>query len=93
VQVSVEFDWDPRKAEANERKHRVRFEVAVKVFADPYREDFDATREGDGEVRRKVVGRVNDRLLSLVYTVRDGAFRVISARQANVQERRRYGYR
>jgi uncharacterized DUF497 family protein len=92
VRVSVEFDWDPRNAEANERKHRVRFEVAVKVFADPYREDFDP-REGDGEVRRKVVGRVNDRLLSLVYPVRDGVFRVISARQANVQERRRYGYR
>ena len=89
----MEFDWDPRKAEANERKHRVRFEVAVKVFADPCREDFDVTREGDGEARRKVVGRVNDRLLSLVYTVRDDAFRVISARQANVQERRRYGYR
>jgi len=89
----MEFDWDPRKAELNERKHRVRFEVAVKVFADAYRRDFDVTRDGDGESRRKVVGRVDDRLLSLVYTVRDGAVRVISARQANVQERRRYGHR
>lgn len=89
----MDFDWDPDKAVSNERKHGVRFEVAQKVFADPDREDFDVTRQDEGEPRRKVVGRVNGRLLSLVYTTREGVVRMISARQANVQERRRYGYR
>jgi len=29
------FDWDPDKAEVNERKHGVRFNEANTVFADP----------------------------------------------------------
>ncbi|MGH2779907.1 MAG: BrnT family toxin [Thermoleophilaceae bacterium] len=29
------FEWDPAKAEANERKHGVSFEEAATVFGDP----------------------------------------------------------
>jgi uncharacterized DUF497 family protein len=49
----LDLDWDPGKAAANERKHGISFEVAVEVFADENRVDFDVTREADGEVRRR----------------------------------------
>lgn len=33
--MSLRFEWDPHKAEANLSKHEVSFEEAVTVFADP----------------------------------------------------------
>jgi uncharacterized DUF497 family protein len=30
------FEWDAAKAQANWRKHGVRFETAMRVFADPF---------------------------------------------------------
>jgi uncharacterized DUF497 family protein len=34
--VGYIFEWDPRKAEANARKHGVSFEEASTVFGDPF---------------------------------------------------------
>jgi len=31
----VIYEWDPKKAKANQRKHRVSFEEAATVFLDP----------------------------------------------------------
>ncbi|MBM4026775.1 MAG: BrnT family toxin [Planctomycetes bacterium] len=33
--MEFNFDWDPKKAILNRRKHRVSFEQAVAVFRDP----------------------------------------------------------
>jgi uncharacterized DUF497 family protein len=33
----VDFEWDAAKAEMNERKHGISFEVAVEVFEDTER--------------------------------------------------------
>ena len=87
------FEWDAAKASANLVKHGVRFEVATGVFADPTRADFDASHVEDGEVRRKVVGEIQGRLFTLVYTLRGEKMRIISARQSNAMEARRYADR
>lgn len=85
------FEWDDDKALANERKHRIPFDVAVRIFLDPDRIDFDASRDEEGEERRKVVGQIENKLFCLVYTRRaGGVIRIISARRANLQEIRRY---
>ncbi|AVO43965.1 BrnT family toxin [Phreatobacter cathodiphilus] len=88
---SLEFDWHDGKAAANVAKHRLRFDRAVAVFADPDRVDFDVSRAEDGEVRRKTVGRLDGRLTTVVYTLRGDVHWVISARRANKAEERRYG--
>jgi len=33
--VGYEFDWDPRKAQSNVRKHGITFEEASTAFGDP----------------------------------------------------------
>jgi uncharacterized DUF497 family protein len=33
----MEFDWDPKKSDANRKKQGVSFYDAAKVFADPQR--------------------------------------------------------
>jgi len=86
-----EFEWDEAKAEANLAKHRVPFSYATRVFLDSRMVDIDASRTGDREARRKAIGLVEGRLFVVVYTDRDGVYRLISARRTNLNEERAYG--
>jgi uncharacterized DUF497 family protein len=90
------FQWDEEKAEANWRKHGVRFDDAVSAFDDPHyviRQDcFEA------EDRWQIIGMADNWLLLLVvHTIRmdnqTEIFRIISARRINAEERRIYGNR
>ena len=36
ISMRVNFEWDPAKAASNLRKHGVSFELALRVFADPF---------------------------------------------------------
>lgn len=92
VEMPEEFEWDEAKAAANFSKHRVAFDVAIAVFLDPDRADFDTSRTGEGEERRKVVGVIAGRIFTVVYTKRGNVCRLISARRANAREVRAYGH-
>ena len=91
----MRFVWDSAKAEGNLKKHRVSFEIAARVFADPFALS-EQDRIEDGEHRWQTLGLVEGCLLLLVaHTVwddEDGAevIRIISARKAEPKERRRY---
>lgn len=85
------FDWAPWKADSNELKHGVTFGFAVGVFQDPLYVDVDASRDEDGEQRRKAIGMVEGKLYSIVYTNRGPAIWIISARRTNPKEDRLYG--
>jgi uncharacterized DUF497 family protein len=90
----VWFEWDEAKAKANERKHGVRFETAIRVFADPYALTEQDRIEG-GELRWQTIGAVGGFVLLLVaHTVRDEGqdeiIRIISARRAVRKEWKRY---
>jgi len=57
---------------------------------DPGMVEFDASHEGDAEVRQKAVGLIEGKLFVVVFTDRGGVCRIISARRANTKERRAY---
>lgn len=84
--MNRKFEWDPDKATANLRKHKVPFEYAARVFLDPLRVDGEDTRKDYGEERRIAVGYIENRLFVVTYTQRNGTVRLISARKANVRE-------
>jgi uncharacterized protein len=67
------------------------FAFVVAAFADPDRRVEIDERWEYGEVRYRLYGRVDGRLFVVVYTKRDRAVRIISARKANARERRDYG--
>src|SRR5476651_1395365 len=69
----------------------VPFAYAARVFLDPRIVEFDASRDGDGEARRKAVGLIVGKLYIVVYTDRGGVYRIISARRTNATEERAYG--
>lgn len=92
----IEFEWDLAKAKINERKHRVKFEDAIKVFRDPYavlREDFT----DNGEARWQTIGIASGVTVLLVVHIaktRDEdqaeVIRIISARAATRKEQAIY---
>jgi uncharacterized DUF497 family protein len=85
-----DFEWDDAKAAANLAKHGVTFEQARRAFADPYAIDFADDRQYYDEERTVLFGMVGSRLLVVVHTVRGGKTRIISAREAEPHERRKY---
>ncbi len=85
-----EFEWDPVKAEDNIRKHGIDFVDVLAVF-----DDLGAVDEPDdsmdyGEERYKITGLMIGRLLTVIYTERGEAIRIISARKATKHEERFY---
>ena len=85
----IEFNWDDEKNKRNIEIHGISFETAAYVFLDPdYLEIFD-TEHSENEDRFIVIGRVKE-VLFVVYTERNSAIRLISARKATERERRLY---
>jgi len=87
------FEWDPDKAETNERKHGISFEDACEVFNDPFHALVDASDQG--EERVGVIGLSPSvhpvfPLYVVAKDLGDHHWRIISARLATKQERRRY---
>ena len=90
----IRFEWHPDRAASNLRKHGVSFELAMRVFSDPFALS-EQDRIEEGERRWQTLGMVEGVLLLLVaHTFLEEAdvevVRIISARRAERQERRRY---
>jgi uncharacterized protein len=88
--MSVRFDWDDDKAKVNLKKHKVGFEEASTVFADPLAKIFSDDEHSGQEEREIIVGHSGrERLLLVSFTERGlGVVRIISARVATRNERR-----
>ncbi len=87
---SNDFEWDDAKAEANRRKHKIRFHAAIRVFDDPLVLILQDLSEDYGEDRFLATGLVEDLLMTVTYTERGDRIRIISARKAHANERRTY---
>lgn len=84
------FEWDEVKAAENYAKHGVTFELATKIFKDPFAIERLDDRENYGEDRFILIGTAEGTVLTVVYTVRNDRFRIISARQATRREQDDY---
>ena len=85
------YEWDPVKAAANVKKHRVRFEEGASVFLDPWAMTFPDPDHSDDEDREVTIGCSARRsVLFVAHTARAGRIRIISARRATRREQRQY---
>lgn len=86
-----EFEWDPRKAGSNLKKHGVSLAEAVTVFSDPAARIFDDPDHSVDERREIIIGySARPRLLIVGFTERVGRVRIITARRASRAETRRH---
>lgn len=87
--MTLAFEWDEAKNRRNFEKHGFSFEDARVIF-----ENFIFTAEDDrrdyGEKRFISVGILDDIVVVIAYTLRNGRIRIISIRKANKKERKIY---
>lgn len=89
--MAFTFEWDPRKATTNARKHGVTFGEAATAFGDPFGLIVDDPRHSGPEPRSVLLGYSQaSRLLAVMFTERGDRLRLISARTATRRERRHY---
>jgi len=88
----LRFEWDPKKARSNERKHGVSFEDAQTVFSDENGLLLDDPDHSEREARYLLLGlSASLRILVVSHTVRgEDSIRIISAREADPSEARQY---
>jgi uncharacterized DUF497 family protein len=87
----MDVEWDPTKAKANQRRHRVRFADAATVFDDPMIQTIPDP-DSEGEARYISFGYdLAGRALVVAWTVRGHLIRIISARRASPGEAKRLG--
>ena len=88
----MDFEWDEAKAISNERKHGISFPIATIIFGNnPLIES--SPRDHTHEERFIAIGEVapgQTIVLTVTYTPRNAVTRIISARPASTQERKRY---
>lgn len=82
----MNFEWDEVKSEACFTQRGFDFAYAARAFFDPSRIVQVDTRRSYGEERYRLMGMIERRLFVLVYTLRRGTTRIISARKANQRE-------
>jgi uncharacterized DUF497 family protein len=89
--MAFAFEWDPRKAASNARKHGVTFDEAATAFVDPFGRIVDDPRHSTRERRFALLGHSEQRrLLAVMFTERGDRIRLISARKATRRERHDY---
>jgi uncharacterized DUF497 family protein len=90
--MTVQFEWDPIKAQQNIEKHQVSFEEAQTVFANPNARIIADEWHSDHEEREIIIGHSQrNRLLFVVFVERiQLIIRIISARLATKKERNDY---
>ncbi|TAJ82668.1 BrnT family toxin [bacterium] len=87
----MEFEWDPKKAAKNLRKHRVSFSEATTVCGDLLGTTVPDPDHSLAEDRYITVGMSSRRRLVIVaHTERGERIRIISARELTRAEREAY---
>ena len=94
VMNDVRFEWDPAKAKANLKKHKVFFEEAVSVFSDERALVIPDPDHSIEEERFVLLGMSwSLRVLVVCHCLRedDSTIRIYSARKATKPESKQYG--
>lgn len=89
----LRFEWDPAKATANLRKHRVSFVDAQTVFVDERARLIDDPDHSADEERFLILGIAASLRLLVVahcYRAEGNVIRIISARRATSEEAASY---
>ena len=89
--MSLEFEWDPTKAELNLRDHGVSFDEATTILRDTLSITIADPDHSNSEDRFIDIGMSHrGQLLVVSYTDRGDRIRIISARPPTRAERKSY---
>jgi uncharacterized protein len=87
----MEFEWDPNKDAANQRKHGISFREASTVFGDPLALTISDPDHSLEEERLLTTGYSSElQVLIVAHTYRATRIRIIGARTVTAGERKAY---
>jgi uncharacterized protein len=82
-------EWDDEKSRSNQTKHGIDFDTARALWDDGNRIEIQSPYPL--ESRSIVIGKIDKKLWTAIFTQRRDALRIISVRRARKQEAERYG--
>mgnify|MGYP000967121942 CR=1 FL=1 len=82
------FEWDKEKSESNLKKHGIDFETAKKIWLDESRVEIEVPYPI--EKRWVEIGAIEDKVWTAIFTIREGAVRIISVRRSRTKEKKIY---
>ena len=77
--MTARFEWDSEKDAENQRKHGVSFTLARQAFLDPNRVIARDLTHSESEQRFYCFGCVDEGILTVRFTYRNEAIRIIGA--------------
>jgi len=89
----MRFEWDPAKAAANAKKHKLTFEAAKTIFYEDFAVQFFDEEHSSDEDRFFLLGMSSDaKLLLVCHCERENGdvIRIVSARKATETESQHY---
>ena len=90
--IPLSFDWNKGNIDKNWGKHKVHFKEAEEVFFNKPLMIFPDIKHSIYESRFQALGVTNNkRKLSIIFTIRKEKIRIISVRDQNNKERKKYG--
>ncbi len=87
----VRFEWDKGNIDKIYAKHRITIREAEESFLDENLLLIEDIKHSQKEERFIVIGKTfKEKVLFVAFTQRNNKIRIISARMANIKERRQY---
>jgi uncharacterized DUF497 family protein len=87
IKFVMQFEWNDQKRITNLGKHGLDFFDEVDVFDTPH---LVVPSAHDSEQRFLAIGTIQGRFVTVVYTMRSAAIRIISFRRSRHEERQKY---
>ncbi len=84
---NMRFEYDPKKSASNKKKHGITLELAKSLWQGFY---IEITAKTVDEPRYMVIGKIENKLYSCVFTMRHDVVRLISARRSRKSEEALY---
>ena len=89
--AALEFDWDAGNIEKSWLKHQVSQKDSESTFKDPASVLALDPSHSQSDKRFQLIGNSeSNKLLNIIFTIRNHKIRIISARSANQKERNLY---
>ncbi|TVQ77465.1 MAG: BrnT family toxin [Bradymonadales bacterium] len=84
----LQFEWDPKKSNANKKKHGVSFKEAIQLWNGPHLTVDSIAKSEDGEERGATIGFLANELYTAIWTKRKNKRRLISVRRSRDGEKK-----
>ena len=86
---TMTFEWDDEKSHSNQAKHGIDFDIARALWDDGNRVEIQSPYPI--ESRSILIGKLDKKLWTAIFTRRGSALRIISVRRARKREANLYG--